>query len=408
MDKRIPSKYPGVRYRESPNRVFRNRRERYYIIRYKKFGKLIEEAVGWEGERVTPQYAAQLRGQIIQNLRTGNGPQSIAEMRETERDRKHSEKEAKEEIARENTSFDVLAQKYIEWTKQNKKSWNSDESRYRKHIESEIGHIPMKQISVITLEGLKQKLKKKKLSDATVKHCLVLIRQMFNRGIGWGIYQGENPIRETTRADKKFLKTRDNKRLRFLTHEEAGALLIDLKGRSQQTHDICLLAIYTGLRMGEIFSLVWQDVDIRHGVIHIRDPKNNITRQAFLIPQLKMIFQERQKESPQKADLVFKGRNGKRIYQLSNAFNRAVDKLGFNKGVKDRQNKIVPHSLRHTFASWLCLQGESLLTVKELLGHQDISTTQRYAHLLPDEKKRAVNKLAELGEAKFAKVKNQT
>ena len=76
---------------------------------------------------------------------------------------------------------------------------------------------------------------------------------------------------------------------------------------------------------------------------------------------------------------------------------------GFNNGVNDRQNKIVPHSMRHSFASWLALQGESLLTIKELLGHRDITTTQSYAHLLPDTKREAVLKLEENGRMKSEK-----
>ena len=149
--------------------------------------------------------------------------------------------------------------------------------------------------------------------------------------------------------------------------------------------------------MGEIFSLIWQDVDLNHGLIHIRNPKNNQTRQAYLTPDLKKMFKRIMPDNFKSWDLVFPGRNGKIIYQLSDSFDRAVADSGINQGVKDRQNKIVPHSLRHTFSSWLALQSESLLTIKELLGHRDIGSTQRYTHLLPDVKKQAVQKLGNRG-----------
>ncbi len=335
------------------------------------------------------------RAEIIHAIRTGQGAQSLLEKREAEKNRKEEVQIAEAEEARENIPFEILAKKYLEWSKCNKKSFRDDESRFRVHLQPLIGRMPLKNFSVIILEGLKQKLKKKKISDATVKHCLVLVRQIFNKGIGWGIYSGENPIREAIRMHKDFLKTKDNQRLRFLIYEEADLLLQEIKFRSQQTHDICLVSLHSGMRMGEIFSLIWQDVDLRHGIIHIRNPKNNRTRQAFITPQLKGMFQSRLRDNPGKTALIFPDRNGKRIHQLSNVFNRAVDKLGLNRGVKDRQNKICAHTMRHSFASWLCLQGESLLTVKELLGHRDISTTQRYTHLMPNEKKHAVLKLAE-------------
>jgi site-specific recombinase XerD len=47
------------------------------------------------------------------------------------------------------------------------------------------------------------------------------------------------------------------------------------------------------------------------------------------------------------------------------------------------------HSLRHSFASWLALQGETLQTIGELLGHKGLTMTKRYSHLLPDHKRRA-------------------
>jgi integrase len=78
---------------------------------------------------------------------------------------------------------------------------------------------------------------------------------------------------------------------------------------------------------------------------------------------------------------------------VSATFKRVVNSLGLNKGVIDTRQKIVFHSLRHSFASWLALQGESLITLRDLLGHKTTTMTNRYAHLLPDHKRAAVLKL---------------
>jgi len=76
-----------------------------------------------------------------------------------------------------------------------------------------------------------------------------------------------------------------------------------------------------------------------------------------------------------------------------------VLKFRFNKGVTDPRQKITFHTLRHTFASWLAINGTPILTIKELLGHQSLAMTERYSHLSPDHKRQAVDGI----EAMFTK-----
>lgn len=91
-------------------------------------------------------------------------------------------------------------------------------------------------------------------------------------------------------------------------------------------------------------------------------------------------------------DLVFPGRGGVKIVQMSQTFKRQADKL-FNKGVDDPRQRVFFHTLRHTYASWLVTEGVDLYRVKELLGHKDLTMTQRYAHLAPDTLRNAVHVL---------------
>ena len=127
---------------------------------------------------------------------------------------------------------------------------------------------------------------------------------------------------------------------------------------------------------------------------NIRNPKNDTPRHAYLTPALVDIFK---KLSSKKTGLIFPDRNGKRIAQLSDTFNRAVDRLELNKDVTNKLNRVVPHTLRHTFASWLAIQGETLLNIKELMGHKSIEMTERYAHLSPNQKREAVLRLTRDG-----------
>jgi integrase len=401
------TKFPGVRYKEPGARRFKGKPEKYFSIRYKRNGRSIEEGAGWESAGVNPQYCSQLRTQIVQNIRSGKGFVSLKEKREIEENKRLAKIEETEANERDKTPLSGIAEKYLEWSKHNKKSWKDDLSRYRTHIKPVLGHIPIKNIGIINLEGLKKKLRSKSISPQTVLHCLQLVRAMFNRATSWGLYHGENPVKATAKADKKFLKIPDASRLNFLTDDQADTLLNDLKTRSPQLHDISLLSLHTGARAGEIFNLVWADIDFPHTIVTLRDTKNEDTRQAFMTPQVEKMLKARQSQSFKKSDLIFKNRNGKHIREVSNAFARAIHKLGFNKDAVDARDKIVFHSLRHTFGSWLALQGTTLLTIKELMGHRKIEMTLKYAHLLPDEKRKAVLKLGKRQGRKVVEMKKK-
>jgi integrase len=67
--------------------------------------------------------------------------------------------------------------------------------------------------------------------------------------------------------------------------------------------------------------------------------------------------------------------------------------LKFNEGITDKRQKLVFHSLRHTFASWLAMQGTPIYTIAQLMGHKSITMSERYAHLSPDHKKEAVKNM---------------
>jgi integrase len=399
------TKFPGVRYKEPGTRRFKGRPEKYYSIRYRRGGKLIEEGAGWESAGVNPQYCSQLRTQIVQNIRAGKDYVSLKEKREIEENKRQVKIEEKEATERDKTPLSEIAERYLEWSKHNKKSWKDDLSRYRTHIKPVLGHIPIKNIGIIQLEGLKKKLRAKGISPQTVLHCLQLVRAMFNRASSWGLYNGENPVKATAKADKKFLKIPDASRLNFLTDDQADTLLNDLKDRSPQLHDISLLSLHTGARAGEIFNLVWADIDFPHTIVTLRDTKNEDTRQAFMTPQVEKMLTARQSHGFKKSNLIFENRNGKKIREVSNAFARAIQKLGFNKDAIDARDKIVFHSLRHTFGSWLALEETPLLTIKELMGHRKIEMTLKYAHLLPDEKRKAVLKLGKRQRQKVVELK---
>ena len=232
-------------------------------------------------------------------------------------------------------------------------------------------------------------MKEAKRAPRSIEYALAVIRQAFNRAKEWGIYQGDNP---TCKVKKPRV---DNKRIRFLSPDEARMLLEECKKRSRQLYEMCLLSLYCGLQAGEIFNLTWQDIDLKNELIQIKDPKNKTNRVAYMNDEAKAMFEAKKEGEPN--ELVFKDRKGKKIKEISNTFNKVVNALGFNENVKDPRDRVVFHTLRHTFASWLAIGGVPIYTIKDLLGHKNLTMTERYSHLIPDTKRQAVKVLGNIG-----------
>lgn len=161
--------------------------------------------------------------------------------------------------------------------------------------------------------------------------------------------------------------------------------------RSIDVHDMALLSLYAGLRAGEIFNLQWERIFWNSDRIIIADPKNGESRLEPMHEFVKEMLKRRYETDS--SGYVFKAKNGGKITDLSDTFQRTIDALGFNDGITDSRQKVVFHTLRHTYASWLVMSGIDLYTVQRLMGHKDIKMTQRYAHLAPGYLEKAVNLL---------------
>ena len=383
------TQYPGVRFREHKTRKYRGKQDRYFVIRYKKQGKLIGESVGWASQGMNAQKANGIRAEIVQNIKEGKSPQSLAEKRQIENERKEAEEKEKKLKEKEETTFGEVADEFIKWGKGNKKDWLNDESRYKNHLKPNLENMRLKDISPFMLEKVKSDLFKKDLSPKTVHHCLTLARTIYRKATDWGFYEGQIPTSKV-----QFPKV-NNKRERFLKYDEAKQLLDALNEVSSQVHDQALISIHCGLRFSEIAKLTWGDIDLDNGVIQIRDAKSG-NRHAYITKPVKeALLRLDELNSYKPNNLLFPSKNNKRQTQVSTTYSRTVKKLKFNDGISDSRQKVVFHTLRHSFASWLAIQGTSLYEIKELLGHRSIEMTERYAHLLPDVKRKAVNRLAE-------------
>ena len=398
MARWIKSKHPGIRYREHDTRRHGvgNKPDRYYTIFYKLEGKMVEEAVGGASQGMTEKKAAAMLAELQENHRRGTGPRTLKEKRGLgAAERQEQEEQDKQTAIETLTLADIFHTKYLPHTQANRRnprSWKSEESLFRLWIGPIIGDKPLSDIAPFDLEKIKKAMTKAGRAGRSIVYALAVVRQVFNYALTNDLYTGKNPAGP---AGKVKRPTTDNSRTRYLSREEATALLAELAARSRDVHDMALLSIHTGMRAGEVFSLTWADVDLAGGVLLLKDTKSNKNRPAFMTEAVKAMLQARTKSAP--AGLVFPARNGKKIVQASDTFNRAVDKLGLNEGITDRRQRVTFHTLRHTFASWLVESGTDIYTVQELLGHSDLKLTARYAHIGENSLRAAVQRLEAVG-----------
>ncbi|MFI5330037.1 MAG: tyrosine-type recombinase/integrase [Desulfobaccales bacterium] len=261
---------------------------------------------------------------------------------------------------------------------------------------------PLDQIRRPEIRELIYEKLKTDLSPKTVLNIKAVVSSVMNHAFEDGLIIG-NPVARLG----KFIKRRDPKAdINPLTRDEARALLDTLQEHFPRYHSFFLCALRTGMRLGELLALEWGDIDFRGGFIEVRrsfthgqytTPKSGKTRRIDVSPQLaetlKALATARKREALAKgrpaADLVFVNEIGGVIHE-GNLRNRVFFKALAKAGLR----RIRIHDLRHTFASLLIQQGESLAYVKEQMGHHSIQiTVDIYGHLVPGANRQAVAKL---------------
>ncbi len=390
----------GIRYREHPSRKHGVKFDRCFFVRYKLNGKDKEEMAGWSSEGMSAEKAFNLLSTVRENIRTGEGAQSLAAMRE-ENEAKAAEVQRKTAATqRAATTFtEFWESEYLPLATATKKerSMNTERFLYNKWIKPTLGKVALQRITSPMCEKIALSMQKQGKSAASVRYMLAVISQVWGLAASRDLVQGESPT-------KKVKKPRaDNRRMRFLSQAEAIALLEALHPRSIDVHDAALLSLFAGLRAGEIWGLVWADVSFENSNIYIRDPKNKNSRHAYMTDEVKAMLQSRYQEQ-HKTAYVFPARGGGKRKDVPDTFERVVRDLGLNdtgkcnvEGValemQDARHRVVFHTLRHTFASWLAQAGTPLYTLAQLMGHSDIKMTQRYSHLAPDNMQAATMQL---------------
>jgi len=392
MGKWQATKYPGVRFREHPTRKHGVQYDKYFSVRYTLDGKRHEEAIGWASDGWSAQSAAEELARLKRAHRTGEGAYSLAERREQKETKRKADDEKKKQEERDALTFSqAWVSMYLPHaqTYKAKQTIRTEESYYSSWIKPVIGDISLKGIAQLDVERVKKIMMDAAKSPKTIEHVLAIIRQVFNQANVMGVYPGGSP------TEKIKISRNDNRRIRFLTYYEVEMLLDSLCMSSQDLYDMSLLALNCGPRAGEMHSLTWHDIDFEQGIVTFRDTKNKYVRHIPITKRVRRMLENRR--AYKTSTLVFPARNGGRRKEVSKTFERIINDLEFNAGIEDRRQRVVFHTLRHTCASWLVMAGVPLYTVKEYLGHRQISQTERYAHLAPESLKQATDALNKIG-----------
>jgi integrase len=333
--------------------------EKVFYCRYKKAGAVLEELCGRQyADQMNPAKAARIRAELIEGRRM-----SRRELRE----------EAKEKDQR--WTLNRLWDTYKEQRTVNK-ALKVDDGRFFLYLKDKFGSKEPREILQLDVDRLRLSMLKEK-SPATVKATLALLKRIANFGYGKGLCPGL--------GFKVSMPKVSNNKTEDLNTEQIQRLIKTIESDGDKlAGNIMLVALFTGMRRGEIFKLKWTDLNFDKGFITIRGPKGGRDETIPMNEKAREVLES----TPRLGEYVFPGRNGKQLVTVQRSLRRIKKAAGLPADFRPL------HGLRHAFASRLASSGQvDMYTLQKLLTHKSPVMTQRYAHLR-DESLRKASELA--------------
>jgi len=351
-------KYTGVFYS-----ILQNGDLSYYIT-YKDKSEKRKIFIGKKSEGINEAFCHQKRNEAVNNLRFGNDTPIV----------KHKDKQG--------LSIDLLLSKYFE----NKTLANKTISNTKFKIEV-LKEVTKKSycedITSEDIQKIKIYLQANGKAQKTINEYITTYTTLFNFANKQKLFKGENPCFSVEK-----LKV-DNKRERYLNHNEVKQLKETIK------HKPLLLlfvevSLSTGARLETVCTISKKDINLNQKAITLSNHKSKNTYTGFISNSLYPLLMNRLKELKDPNDLIITTSAKTIQKQLQPILNKL-----FNGGLitKDTKNRVVIHTLRHTFASLLAINNEPIFTIMKLLDHKDIKDTLRYAKLAKDNGLEAITKL---------------
>jgi integrase len=248
-----------------------------------------------------------------------------------------------------------------------------------------VGDLPLRSVGVREIERFLG-TKKAEASVWTARKYYIALRSIFQKAVQWN-YIPENPFSKVSKPKTPELMPA------YFTENDFRLFMSVVEDRDFR--DLCSTAITTGMRLGELLALRWEDVDFGAKVIRVRNSETFITKtkKNRVIPidkELYPLLEQRKENMRVESSLVFHAPGGGPLKPgtVSAKFKRYVRAACLN-------DKLHFHSLRHSFASKLVSASRSLYEVQTFLGHTTSEVTQIYAHLRPEELHEAIKPVGE-------------
>lgn len=346
-----------------------------YYIKYSIKNKQHKEKVGTSAEGITALYASKLRAKRTSVDRLKDDAPMI--------------------LKQKSMTFDAAFNLYYEVIEAKNDTRNT-KGRYTNHLKDFFGGLKVDEITSSDIEKFREKTRNKKKKDGseyaakTKNDWIDLIGTVFNFLIK------KKGIKLTNPANHNIIERErtDNDRERYLELHEIEMLWDNLNNRigtqykayvTEYMKVFLALSLSTGARLSSVLSIAKSDINLLSDAILIKNHKSNRTYQGFLHPAYKDLIKKRMDKLSQIDYLVSGTPNLLSRTAPYKVFQPIFDEL-FNQGLKinDRKRRVVTHTIRHTFASQLAIQGTPIFTIMKLMDHADISQTIRYAKLSPE------------------------
>jgi site-specific recombinase XerD len=283
--------------------------------------------------------------------------------------------------ARRAVLFEEIAADALVYSKEHKASYPGDRSTVGKLLPV-FGKVPLDDITPQTIKAYLDT--RDDLTKTTINRYRGTISMIFQEAIRNGKAKA-NPARLVR------LHREDNSRVRFITYPEEAVIRAIIRERCPIHEPELTLALETGMRRGELYSLDWDRVDLAPQAVALAENQERNSTRGDSHAAAVSALEELQEAPKQGFAESLPHRYGEPMVSP-----RAWFELVMEEAVKKNASlhDVTWHIFRHTYISRLVMAGVDLRTVQELAGHKDIKMTVRYAHLAPAHKLAAVDKLA--------------